>query len=104
MPVDEGNEQESALARRPSPTPTPDAELHERDRQEVYRSVMATLREAFRKDPAALKVFESKVEGLSGPEIQKTLGWSAKEFATVDRRIRNKLDKIAEPFRNEAQS
>lgn len=101
---EDGNIHGNQFTKAQSPIRTPEEEMHEQDLQEVYNFVVARLRKALNEDPVALKVLELKLEGKSGPEIQKEFEWTRTQFATVDRRIRNKFDNIAEPFQKEARS
>ena len=99
----DGNCYDNEFARAPSSMKNPEEAMHEQNRQEVYNFVVARLRNTLKKDPVALRVLELKLEGKSGPEIQKAFEWTQKEFATIDRHIRNKFDKIVEPFHTEAR-
>lgn len=58
------------------------------ERQAAARNQLAALEHHFVDDSEAAVVIGAWKDGMMGPEIKETLGWTQKEFETVARRIR----------------
>ncbi len=63
---------------------------HESDVDDLMTALLKFLKD----DPKALDVLDHLRDGMSGPEIQLKMGISAKEYATIHRRITRKIPKL----------
>ncbi len=63
------------------------------DHQSEVDDMITALLEHLKDDPAALEVLDYLRDNMSGPEIQLKMGISAKEYATIHRRIVRKIPK-----------
>ena len=67
---------------------SPEAELIDRESKQATDDLVGRVLTLFEKDEQASEVLLHRLDGLKGPEIQKRMGLSKKEYATVDQRIR----------------
>ncbi len=61
------------------------------DHRADIESVNAVVRRSLKDDPLALRLFELELVGMTGSEIQRTLGLDATAYDTLRRRFRRRL-------------
>lgn len=83
------------LDRIPSDSKTPEVELIERESRQEDADLVGRVLTMFQDDGQASEVLLHRLDGLNGPEIQKRMGLSKKEYATIDQRIRRGFSKLS---------
>lgn len=83
------------LDRIASNSKTPEVELIERESKREYADLVGRVLTMFQDDNQASEVLLHRLDGLNGPEIQKRMGLSKKEYATIDQRIRRGFAKLS---------
>lgn len=91
----EEGEDRDAFDRIASDPRTPEAELIEQEDRQATADIVGQLRAQFENDKQASEVLRHRLDGLKGPEIQKRMGFSKKEYATVDQRIRRGFGRLS---------
>lgn len=76
---------------------SPEAELIDRESRQATGDLVGRVLILFENDEQASEVLLHRLDGHKGPEIQKRMGISKKEYATVDQRIRRGFSKFSRP-------
>mgnify|MGYP002336254900 CR=1 FL=1 len=92
--TDEGEDCD-AFDRIASDPMTPEAVLINQEDKQAEGNIVAQLLAQFETDEQASEVLLHRLDGLKGPEIQKRMGLSKKEYATVDQRIRRGFGRLS---------
>lgn len=79
----------------PSDSKTPEAELIDRESEQANVDLVDKVLTMFEDDEQASEVLLYRLNELKGPEIQKRMGLSKKEYATVDQRIRRGFGRLS---------
>lgn len=74
---------------------TPEADLIEQEDKQARADIVGQLHAQFENDKQASEILRHRLDGLKGPEIQKRMGLSKKEYATVDQRIRRGFGRLS---------
>jgi DNA-directed RNA polymerase specialized sigma24 family protein len=75
---------------------SPETELIDRESKQEKADLVGRVLTLFENDEQASDVLLHRLDGLTGPEIQKLMGLSKKEYATVDQRIRRGFGRLSE--------
>lgn len=93
--VTEEGEDCDAFDRIASDPRSPETELIVREEKQAAADIIGQLRAQFENDKQASEVLQHRLDGLKGPEVQKRMGLSKKEYATVDQRIRRGFGRLS---------
>lgn len=87
----EGTQVRFDLNSYPSPGKTPEVEF---EIKSILMRVTEDLARILAGDPLVVPVFEAKLDGLTGSEIQKKFGITAKQYVAMDQQIRRAMKVI----------
>lgn len=93
--VTEEGEDCDGFAQIASDPRTPEAVLITQEDRQAEADIVGQLLAQFENDGLASEVLLHRLDGLTGPEIQKRMGLSKKEYATVDQRIRRGFGRLS---------
>lgn len=93
--VTEDGDDCSPFDRIPSDRKSPESELIDRESEQAKADIVGQMLDLFESDEQASEVLLHRLDNLKGPEIQKRMGLSKKEYAAIDQRIRRGFNKLS---------